>query len=266
MTSITNYDFRLPDGHGAACYGEIDSTNAEAKRNAAEGMAGNRWCIAATQTAGRGRRGRSWISEPGNVYASLLLRPDCQAGEAAALSFVAGLAVRDAIDTIAGGDTRPSLKLKWPNDVLCNGRKISGILLESSARADGAIDWVVIGVGINVAHHPDDLPFPATSLVAEGLWAAGPGPVFDALAANMDRWLQLWRKDGFGPVREAWMEHAAFKGERISVSARDGKVEGKVQGRFGGLTRDGALLLEMDDQTVRMFPAGDVFPFVEKET
>lgn len=256
------YQGSLPEGFGAVWFKTIDSTNDEAKRRAGEGAFSdakpntwpNTWYVAGQQTVGRGRRGREWVSEPGNLYASLYLKPDCTVAEGAVLSFVAALAVADTLAEFAS-DTA-DITLKWPNDVLFNGKKISGILLESSTGTLGRLNWLVIGVGINLAHFPRQTAYPATSLQAEGVDASNIEAVFEHLATHMADWLSRWRDEGFLSIRSAWMARAAFLGQRITISP-DGEAR---EGKFCGLSDDGALMLKMDDGQTYEVPAGDVFP------
>ena len=143
----------LPRGYVLKALDEIDSTNEEARRLAAAGAAAGTVVWAKRQTAGRGRRGRSWISEPGNLFTSLILRPHVPPARAAELTFVASLAVAQAVAGFLPGRI---ICTKWPNDVLVDGGKIAGILIESAAGTSGKVDWLVVGIGINVAHHPND--------------------------------------------------------------------------------------------------------------
>lgn len=254
MSADPTPEYKLPAGYGVAAYGEVDSTNEEAKRRAAEGMAGPTWFIARSQSAGKGRRGRAWVSEPGNLYASLLLRPGGSAAEAALLSFAAALAVAEAIEEVTG--VTHKLCCKWPNDVLYGGKKISGILLESASSKEGALDWLVIGMGLNLAHFPPQTSYPATSIAAEGFAGITTPDLFAALARRLDGWLETWRQQGFPPVREAWLARAAGLGE--AMVARTGSED--VAGRFKGLAPGGALLIETEDGSLREIFAGDVFP------
>ncbi len=254
MSPDSTPDYKLPDGYGAAFFDEMDSTNEEAKRRAGEGMAGPTWFIAESQSAGKGRRGRAWVSEPGNLYASLLLRPGGSAAEAALLSFATALAVAEAIEEVTGVSDK--LRCKWPNDLLYGGKKISGILLESASGTDGALDWLVIGVGINLAHFPPKTDTPATSIAAEGFTGIAAPDLFAALARRLAGWLETWRQEGFPPIREAWLARAAGLGEEMI--ARTGSED--IAGRFRGLGPKGALLIELPDGSMREILAGDVFP------
>lgn len=248
--------YQLPAGYDAVAFERIDSTNEEAKRRAGV-TPGPTWFIAECQSAGRGRRGRVWVSEPGNLYASLLLRPGGSAGAAALLAFAAALAVADAVEEVTGVTRK--LGCKWPNDVLYGGRKISGILLESSSDKAGALDWLVIGVGINLAHFPPNTDYPATSVAAEGFPGVTTAVLFSALARWLDRWLETWRHAGFAPIREAWLARATGLGKPIV--ARTGSDE--IAGLFRGLGGDGALLIERADGSVNQILAGDIFPAMD---
>ena len=146
----------LPAFYRLLAYEQIDSTNEEAKRLAAAGAPAGTLVWAGEQLAGRGRRGRGWASPPGNLYVSLLLRPACPPAQACQLNFVAAVALAEAVSALLPAGA--GVALKWPNDVLVGGAKVSGILLEASAALDRSIDWLVIGAGVNIASHPADTP------------------------------------------------------------------------------------------------------------
>ncbi|HZB93315.1 MAG TPA: biotin--[acetyl-CoA-carboxylase] ligase [Stellaceae bacterium] len=234
-------------------FGEIDSTNEEAKRRAASGAPEGTLVTAAAQSAGRGRRGRSWVSVPGNLYMSLLLRPERSAGAAAQLGFAAALALGEAVSPLLPPGRE--LGYKWPNDVLVGGRKISGILLESQASAEGELDWLVVGIGVNIASHPAASDYPATSLAAEGAATVTPATLLEGVAGRLLFWYELWLAEGFAPLRRAWLAHAIGLEQPIRVRLADGESTG----RFAGLDEEGALLLE-NGATLRRIAAGDVFP------
>ena len=243
----------LPEGFFLRCYDTIGSTNDEARRLARDGASDGTLVWAAAQKAGRGRRGRPWQSPPGNLYLSLVLRPDVPASRAPQLGFVTALAVGDALDRLAG----PGLPLsfKWPNDVLAGGRKLSGILLESEMGVSGGLDFVIIGVGVNLASAPRDLEYPATSLTDQGFPGITPAALLEAFAEQFARWAERWREDGFAPVRAAWLRHASGIGEAIRVRLERLTLDG----RFLDLDDDGALVLEGGDGR-RRIAAGEVFP------
>jgi len=243
---------RLPTGYRLVSYDAVGSTNDEAKHLARDGAVEGVLVWALEQTAGRGRRGRAWVSPRGNLYASLILRPDCAADRAAQLGFVAALAVGDALGAVA-----PSLRglsYKWPNDVLVNGRKIAGILLESEMSRGGALAFLVVGVGVNLAASPPDAEFPATSLAQQGLGEVSPAGVLGAFAGHFEAWTRRWREDGFTPLRAAWRARATSLGEPIRVRLE----AATLQGRFLDIDEDGALLLESAGER-RRISAGEVF-------
>src|SRR5687767_4077735 len=157
-----------PPGVRHIALATTDSTNAEALRRAREGEAGPLWITADIQTAGRGRGGNAWVSEPGNLYTTLLLREPSSPAAAPQLAFVAGVAVHDAVAACAP-NLGPLLQLKWPNDLLCNGRKLAGLLIEAE---NVPVFAVAIGIGINCVSHPDNAAFPATDLRSEGAHVA----------------------------------------------------------------------------------------------
>jgi BirA family biotin operon repressor/biotin-[acetyl-CoA-carboxylase] ligase len=241
-----------PKGYALKSFDVIDSTNEEARRLAASGEAGPVWIIAGRQTAGRGRRGRSWQSPSGNLAATLMLRPRKPAAECAQLSFVAAVAARDALAALAPG-SEP--RVKWPNDVLLGGRKIAGILLESASPGGAIPDWLAVGVGMNLRTHPEDTEFPATSLSASGASPPEPDEALLQLAVNFAKWYDIWRGDGFSAVRDAWLARAAGLGSRIRARL----AQEEATGVFEGMDENGALLLRTSLGHVRAIPAGEVF-------
>lgn len=235
---------------------EVDSTNAHAMRLAAGGETGPLWIHAAVQTRGRGRSGRSWSSPAGNLHASLLLRLSCPPASVHQLSLLTGVAVVDAVREAARGEGQMpgGLRLKWPNDVLIGSAKFVGILPESSSGAGGAGTLVVIGVGINLASHPQDLGRPLTHLAAHGI-VISPDLMLMHLATAMHAWLAQWDSSrGFAAVRDAWLKRAGPIGEPISINAGSGPV----YGRFAGLDSTGALLVGDPAGDVRSYTYGDV--------
>lgn len=233
-------------------YDELDSTNAEARRRAEAGVSGPVWISAAVQTAGRGRRGREWSTRRGNLAATLLTLTDRAPAEAAQLSFVAALAACDLADTCLGPG---AARLKWPNDVMVHGRKAVGILVESGLRADGRL-WLAVGIGVNLAHAPQEVERPATAF-AEHM--AGPPPTPEAalkvLATAFERWLAIWSAQGFAPIARGWTERAAGLGERCVARLPNRTLEGVAE----GMDPDGALRLRLDGGALERITAGDVF-------
>ncbi|MBV8538109.1 MAG: biotin--[acetyl-CoA-carboxylase] ligase [Alphaproteobacteria bacterium] len=244
----------LPPAFGLVALQSVDSTNEEAKRRARAGAPDKTLICAAMQTAGRGRGGRTWTSPAGNLYLSLVLRPDCPARRAAELGFVAAVALGAALL-----DSAPDLPLafKWPNDVLLRGRKLAGILIEADSHGPGTLDWLVLGLGVNVASHPAGTAFPATSLTAEGVTGLTVETVRDGFASRFQEAQQDWQREGFGPIRERWCRRAAGIGSVITVRLPNATL----RGTFVDLDADGALLLapETNDAPVRRITAGDVF-------
>jgi BirA family transcriptional regulator, biotin operon repressor / biotin---[acetyl-CoA-carboxylase] ligase len=232
----------------------LESTNAEALRCALQHRSetGPLWITALEQTAGRGRRGNNWISPPGNLYATLLLKDPASPRHASELSFVAALAVHDAILDCAP-ELRGRLALKWPNDVLCSGGKIAGILLEGHwLDANLAL---AIGIGVNCLHHPSQTSYPATDLAAAGVKVSA-GDLFSALSRAMMRRLDQWRGgEGFTAVRSDWLDRAGGLGEDIKVRLPDRTLAG----RFEALDETGCLLLRLADGGMETIVAGDVF-------
>ena len=231
---------------------ETDSTNEEAKRRARAGAREGTLIWSEKQSGGKGRQGRSWVSPPGNLYMSVILKPNRPPAEAAQLSFVSALAVGEALMALASDHTR--LSYKWPNDVLLEGRKVSGILLESDGGVDGHLAWLVLGIGVNVASSPRNLSFEATDLAACGADVSA-ADVLSAVSEAFLTALQRWQTEGFGPIRERWLSRAANLGEMIEVHL----PAETIQGRFEGLDDSGALLLGGADQSVRRISAGDVY-------
>lgn len=209
-----------------------------AREGAAEGL----WLRAGRQTGGRGRQGRDWQSPEGNLYASTLVRLGAGDPPAPTLALVAAVALHETVS--AHAPERTAL-IKWPNDLLVDGAKLSGILLE---RAE---DAVVIGVGVNLAHHPESLDRPATSLAALTGVAPEPDAFLEMLAERFERWLGRWRGEGLAPVRARWLAAAHPVGTALAT------VQG--EGLFDGLDEDGALRLRLADGTSRVIHAGDVF-------
>ena len=204
------------------------------------------WLRAERQRAGRGRQGRIWSSPPGNLYASTLVRLRPGDPAPATLGLLAAVALHEAVCAYFRGD---DLVLKWPNDLLLGGAKLSGILLE---RVD---DAVVVGIGVNLAHHPDLPERPATSLAAHGVEAAAPA-FAETLAEAFARWLGIWRSSGFASVRARWLDRAHPVGSALVVRLPDGGVQ---EGLFAGLDSDGALKLRLADGATRVIHAADVF-------
>jgi len=243
----------LPAGYGLIRYDSIGSTNDEAKRLARDGAEAGTLVWALEQTAGRGRRGRPWASPRGNLYISLIIRPDCPPSTAAQLGFVAALAVGSGLGALL--PLRDSLSYKWPNDVLLSDRKVAGILLESETRNFDRLAFLVIGVGINLATSPSNTEFPATSIVQQGLGEVTPAVMLETFLERFQSWEKRWRECGFAPVRAAWRPVATARGEPVRVRLETATL----CGRFLDIDEEGALMLDADGQC-RHISAGEVFP------
>jgi BirA family biotin operon repressor/biotin-[acetyl-CoA-carboxylase] ligase len=226
----------------------LGSTNAEALSLARQGERGPLWVVADRQTAGRGRRGRTWISQPGNLYASLLLTASAPPEHWPELSFVAALAAHDAVVEVAP-DLKPRLAIKWPNDLVLAGAKFGGILIEGE---DGG---VAIGIGINCANHPAGMDYPATDLAAAGA-PVSPAGLFGALSVKMIGRIAQWNGgEGFSTVRADWFARAAGVGEDVRVRLADREIIG----RFEAIDHAGSLVLRLPDGKTTTIAAGDVF-------
>ena len=245
----------MPNGVRARFYPECDSTNrvaaSLAQRNPEEQAC---WIIAGSQSAGRGRRGRVWTSESGNLYCSLLWRPALSLMDLAALPYITALAVRDMLIDL--GADAATVACKWPNDVLIANRKAAGILIESSARAQNQLDYVVIGIGVNLMHFPGDAQFEATSLIATTGKKVGNDAAIKTLAKCLYE-----RLDGFNPadmqsVYEEWTEVSWGLGKKREIRTANETFTGTPI----GLAADGGLKVQLDGGNTVMIYAGDVFP------
>ncbi|MCY4480887.1 MAG: biotin--[acetyl-CoA-carboxylase] ligase [Rhodospirillales bacterium] len=241
----------LPPGYALIALDEAGSTNDEAKARAEAGAPEGTVVWARQQRAGRGRRGRSWVSPPGNLYFSAVLRPVCEARNVAQLSFVAALAVLDLVDGPLPGRARG----KWPNDVLMDGGKVAGVLLESALGPGGRVDWVVLGIGVNLASHPGlEGPIPSTSLVDAGAPTLAPEDALPSVLAALDRRRREWETQGFAAVRSAWLARVHGLGGPVTVT----NGERRLTGVFEGLDEEGALVLARPGTAPLSISAGDV--------
>ncbi len=239
--------------------GTVASTNEEALRLAAQGEAGGLWVVAEAQAKGRGRGGRGWSSPPGNLYASHLLRLTCPLTTAQQLTLLAPVALFDAVAVLLGhpAHSTDKLRLKWPNDLLVDGAKVSGILLESAMATGGGL-VLVMGLGLNLASHPPGLDQAATHLHEQGSQAT-PEQALAALAGAMARWLTRWDQGrGFAAIRAAWLERAGPIGEVLRVRVSADPAVPRVEGTFAGLDAAGALLLNHADGSRSVHIQGDV--------
>lgn len=273
----------LPSFYRLIHHERIASTSDEAKRLAAAGAPAGTFIQADQQTAGRGRQGRTWVSPRGNLYCSLILRPKAPIGVAMQLSFVAAVAAGDACCDVAPD---ADIAFKWPNDIMLGPidisslpqkresisppldsrfrgndeggagyRKLAGILLESQTGKGGGLDWLVLGIGINLAAYPTDAAYPATALSATGTEVSSDA-MLAALAERFLGWYERWDEGkGFPAVRDAWLARGAGIGQPIRVRLADSESVGI----FAGLDDDGALLLDAEAGRRRV-TSGEVFP------
>lgn len=245
--SRTSLRFRLER------YASLPSTNdlawAAAERGEPEGL----WILADEQTAGRGRQGRSWRSPNGNFHGSLLLRPTRPLAECATLSLVAALAVAEAVEALTAARLKP--RVKWPNDVLVGRAKLAGILPETLAGPGGSCAALILGIGANLARHPEDLDRPAVSLAALG----EPVPSVEAFLAALEGPLSaryaLWREGGFAALRDAWLARAVGLGEPVRLALG----ELVHTGRLADLGHDGSVVIESPTGCLERFSAGELF-------
>lgn len=231
----------------------IDSTNAEAHRLAREGELGPLWIIADLQSQGRGRLGRHWVSEPGNLYATFVFTLAGSALVASQIGFVAALAVRDTALALLPRGAGPTM-IKWPNDVQVAGAKFAGILPETVAQsADGRLT-MALGMGLNIAHAPEGTPYPVTSLMRHGATVT-PRECLDVLDRSLSHWLAVWREGrGFADIRANWLSHAAGIGQEFTAVIN----QNELRGRFADLGDDGAMILALADGSRKSIHSGEV--------
>jgi BirA family biotin operon repressor/biotin-[acetyl-CoA-carboxylase] ligase len=245
----------LAGGIPVHAFGTIGSTNAEALARAQAGQGGPLFVAAERQSAGRGRRGREWVSEPGNLYATLLVVDPAPAALSPQVCFVAALALHDAVLDACAGLAPARLQLKWPNDLLLDQAKVSGILVEGTSLTNGKLA-AAIGIGVNCAHHPADTPFPASDFKAMG-FDLSPAILLARLGERWSTRVREWnRGEGFAAIRAAWLLRATGIGGAIEVRLPDRMLAGT----FEAIDEEGALLLRKHDGAREAISAGDVFP------
>lgn len=253
------------EGFRLEAHDSVGSTNAIALDRAAAGDPGRLWVVSKKQESGRGRRGRAWVTPEGNLAATLLLIVGHDLKTAATLGFVAGLALAEALDAAVpagrisiasdGGDGAGGnrFELKWPNDVLADGAKLAGILLES-AQLDKERNALAIGIGVNVVSNPEDLPYPATSLNALGA-GCDAETLFLALSDAWSQNMRAWNEGrGLALVRERWLSRAAGLGGQVAV-----RVDGQIlRGVFETIDEDCRFVIRDETGALLKIAAGDV--------
>jgi BirA family biotin operon repressor/biotin-[acetyl-CoA-carboxylase] ligase len=250
------------DGHPPAIatpiaierFENIPSTSDLAKKRAEDGAPSWTAIVASSQSAGRGQHQRHWVSPPGNLYCSVILRPETSPAESAELSFVSALAASDVLSELL---PESDVRLKWPNDVLISGKKIAGLLLEAGpAEPNGLVPWIVIGLGLNISSYPEDIEYPVTSIHAERK-GSYPSPAtllseyLDALSLR----LAEWREAGFSAIRTAWLIRAYGLGDTATVHHADGDI----RGIFIDIDENGGFILEMEEGKRRTITGGAIY-------
>ncbi|MGD9649460.1 MAG: biotin--[acetyl-CoA-carboxylase] ligase [Dongiaceae bacterium] len=240
----------LPPTYNAIYFDEIDSTNEALMRLYSEGkIAPNTVIYAGAQSAGRGSRGRVWHSPIGNLYMSLLLAIEEDTTIQPMFSLLTAVAVQEALQQVY--EASLPIAFKWPNDILLQGRKVSGILLESVKEKPGS---VIVGIGVNLVTHPEQASYPATDFLVEGFMRKTPQSVMEAVVKSIDHWLAIWKSGNREPICQAWLAHA--HGLNSAISVDDGV---SVQrGSFAGIAANGALLLRKENSTIESIISGTV--------
>ncbi len=243
---MLNFDFRH--------YDALESTNSTLRALAEQGARAGTVVQADIQTAGRGSRGRHWVSDVGNLYCSVLLKPQCLMADAAQVSFVMALAVGRFLKDYLP-DHR-SLQYKWPNDVLVEGRKISGILLEAETNKQGNLDALIVGMGVNLQNHPKETLYAATnlSIQANGI-TLGPRRAVVTLMQSVAHFYDIWVREGFEAIRMLWLQGAANLGKTIEITL----PTGRKTGIFEQIDASGCLLLTGENGAQHRINSGDVF-------
>lgn len=235
-------------------FDSLDSTNEEAKRLAKAGGGNGAVIWAKQQTDGKGRLGRNWVSSEGNLFVSVLLQPEKPMEEFGQLSFVTAVAAIEALEALVPEDA--SLQCKWPNDILLNGKKLGGILLESFQTGEGEKSWVVVGVGVNVDSYPPRTQFPATCLKEAGVELVSAKIILSRFIHHFIERYNEWNTKNFTPIRKKWLSHAWGLDKRLCARLPHGDIEGVCQ----GIDADGSLLLKLDNGRKHQVHAADVFP------
>jgi BirA family biotin operon repressor/biotin-[acetyl-CoA-carboxylase] ligase len=246
-------------GYGLVAFDQIGSTNAEALTRARDGERGPCWFVTTEQTAGRGRRQRAWIAPRGNLASSVLEILDVTPAIAATLGFAAGLALESAVRQVSleaalrSGGSDLSFALKWPNDVLANGAKLTGILLEAEQVVGGLA--VVVGIGTNVVAAPTGTPTPATSLKALGIEVSAED-VFTALSDTWVEYIGIWDKGrGFSEIRRSWLARAAGLGQQVAITTGNATIDGT----FDTIDDQGCMVVRTTEGRLVPITAGDVY-------
>ncbi|WND02402.1 biotin--[acetyl-CoA-carboxylase] ligase [Temperatibacter marinus] len=248
-----NWSALVPSGTEAFFFSSLSSTNECATSLAQKGEKGPLWILAGSQSAGRGRRGRQWTSYQGNFFGSLLLRPSMKASDCAALPFAVALAIRDAL--IDCGVRESSIQCKWPNDILIDGCKVSGVLIESAMKADHSLEYLVIGIGVNLTHSPQETKFDAVCLKQKGI-EISVKEFTRFLSLQCEAYLQQWINKQDEAIYASWSAVGWGLGQKRLIRTATETFTGVIQ-RLGV---DGGLIVMLDDGREKCIYAGDVFP------
>ncbi len=227
----------------------VSSTNDQARKLAKNGYPSGVIIWAHEQTAGRGRQGNSWVSIPGNLFMTIILRPHVNVAQIGQLSLLAGVALANVLGSFVPATN--DIRLKWPNDLYINGKKAAGILVETESQGMLSVPWAVVGIGVNIVSAPEN----ATSLFDIGISTYEAGHVLEFLSKEIHILVKQWEQYGFAPIRDAWMERAFKLGETITARL----PKGELTGIFEGLDKTGALLLTATDGARHTVNAGEVF-------
>lgn len=233
-------------------YPIVESTNDVAKKLLEEGAGEGTVVRADRQTAGRGRRGREWISESGNLYCSFILKPRCPLSQVNQLSFVIALAVGETILSFLS--MPESLSYKWPNDLLINKEKVGGILIETESSGGQQVESCVVGIGVNLQSSPSNMAYPVTSLKQHAKVTPIVEVLFSELLNQIKTFYHIWKQEGFEPIREKWLQRAYSLGEDIYILVGENKIHGK----FIGLDSSGGLLIKREDNRVQTLLSAEI--------
>lgn len=240
---------KLPSGAIVEIFETLDSTSLEVKRRAKDMRTGARWLIALSQTAGYGRRGRAWAQQSGDFAGTLAFKPDAPAASLGQLSFIAALSAGSALDEFVSPHL---ISFKWPNDILLNGAKVAGLLLERIDEEQTPI--LSIGIGINIVSAPEETPYPTARLIDHASSPPEPARLVASIDAHFWRYYDEWRRAGFEPARRRWLERARGVGENIRVRLPNEELAGV----FEGLDETGGLILR-SEAGKRIIAAGEVY-------
>jgi len=242
---------RLKKPFNLKYFDSVESTNDAAASFASQGC--KPWTIvcANEQKKGKGRLGRKWISKKGNIFFSIILKPDLKVNHTPQLNFVASLAIYDTLRPFLPREV--AFNFKWPNDLLLNEKKFCGILIETSFIGD-TLDWLVLGIGINVLSFPKGTIFPATSLKEMGCKDLSDESFLQRFLENFKKYFVSWEVEGFNRVKRAWLKKAYRLNENISLNMNSKKIIGK----FIGIDNSGQIILKLNTEKKKIFNVGDI--------